>query len=310
MPSWCLIESDPAVFTELIERFGARGVAVEEILGLEPEFLRQYTNVYGLILLFKWKSGKTPASDGVVVPDAPVYFARQTVNNACATLAMVNTLLNYSESIQLGDELRHLLEFTREMNAYLRGTQVAESDVLREAHNSFAPTEFFVLHDETPDASDVYHFVSFVYKNGAVWELDGLQKGPILAADATDGNYKDKLVEVVQKRVIDKSAADNTGTGQGISFSLMAVVDDRLLQLEKEIEEAKAREEPTAYLAEQLEELRLQREKGRAENQRRRHNYVPMIVELLKALAEKGKLEGIVEEALAKKAASASNDRS
>ncbi|RNF26508.1 ubiquitin carboxyl-terminal hydrolase [Trypanosoma conorhini] len=310
MPSWCLIESDPAVFTELLDRFGTRGVAVEEMLGLEPEFLRQHTNVYGLILLFKWKSGKSPVPDGVVVPDAPVYFARQTVNNACATLALVNTLLNYGDRIQLGDALSNLLEFTRDMNAYLRGTQVTESEVLREAHNSFAPTELFMLDGQSPDASDVYHFVSFVYKNGSIWELDGLQEGPILAADATDANYKEKLVEVVQKRVIDKSAADTTGTGQGISFSLMAVVDDRLLQLEKEIEAAKAREEPTVYLEEQLGQLRLQREKGRVENQRRRHNYVPMIVELLKALAEKGKLEGIVEEVLAKKATATSSDRS
>lgn len=301
MPSWCLIESDPAVFTELIERFGARGFAVEELLGFEPEFLRQFGNLYGLILLFKWKACKPCASDGVVVPDAPVYFAQQTVNNACATLAIVNILLNCSERAELGSELSNLLDFTREMSAYLRGTQVVESETLRDAHNSFAPTELFMLDQETPDASDVYHFVSFVHKNGAIWELDGLQEGPILAADATEENYKEKMLEVVQKRVMDKSAADDTGNGRGISFSLMAVVDDRLIQLEKEIKEAKEREEPTLYLDEELARVRTQREKGRLENKRRRHNYVPMIVELLKALAEKGKLEDIVEKVMIKK---------
>lgn len=305
MPSWCLIESDPAVFTELIERFGARGVAVEEILEFEPEHLRQYDNVYGLILLFKWKVDKRSLSEGVVVvPDAPVYFAQQTVDNACATLAVVNILLNSSERVELGKDLTNLLDFTADMNAHLRGTQVTGSDVLREAHNSFAPSELFVLDQEIPSASDVYHFVSFVYKNGAIWELDGLQEGPILAADATDVNYKEKLLEVVQKRVIDKSAADTTGSGQGISFSLMAVVNDRVLQLENELQAAKAREEPTAYLEEELAQLRTRREKGRAENQRRRHNYVPMIVELLKALGEKSKLADILHELLARGASS------
>ncbi|EAN79477.1 ubiquitin carboxyl-terminal hydrolase, putative [Trypanosoma brucei brucei TREU927] len=302
MPSWCLIESDPAVFTELIQRFGAQGVAVEEIVQLEQEYLRVHTNVYGLILLFKWKARKEgAATDGVVVPDAPVFFVQQTVNNACATLSIVNILLNHKESIELGEVLGNFLSFTQDMNPYLRGTQVGECDALREAHNSFAPVELFSLDHSVPDAGDAYHFVSFVYKNSAIWELDGLQEGPILASDASDENYRDKLMEVVRKRIRDHSAEDTTGAGQGISFSLMAVVDDPLVLLERRIYEATLQEAPTHYLEEQLNQLTKQRAREKLENQRRRHNYVPMIVELLKALAEKGQLKGILDDALAKK---------
>jgi hypothetical protein len=47
---WCDVESDPAVFRELIARFGVKGVGVEEIYDLsmkaDPSF--------GLILLFKY----------------------------------------------------------------------------------------------------------------------------------------------------------------------------------------------------------------------------------------------------------------
>nr|CCC95121.1 putative ubiquitin carboxyl-terminal hydrolase [Trypanosoma congolense IL3000] len=302
MSDWCLIESDPAVFTELIELFGARCLAVEEVIGLEHEFLRDYANIYGLILLFKWKGGKErSAADGIIVPDAPVYFAKQSINNACATFAIVNTLLNHSDKIELGETLENFLSFTQDMNPSLRGTQVGECDVLREAHNSFAPVELFSIDQSASESGDAYHFVTFVYKSGTIWELDGLQDGPIIAADADDQNYKEKLMEVVSKRVMEKSAEDSKDGGEGICFSLMAVVDDPLPLLEKQIEEAMLQEIPTQYLEERLAQLREKRKKGKQENQRRRHNYVPMIVELLKALAEKGKLKGILDDALLKK---------
>ena len=297
---WCTIESDPAVFTEILENLGVHGLEVEELLGLDQEFFAELGRVHGLILLFKWLPSKAsrPVSD-----DPTIYFAQQVVQNACATQAIINLLLNHSETVQLGDTLKGFLDFTQSLDSRTRGEMVGQSEVIRAVHNSFARPSVFSFEDRHAKGDeDVYHFVGFTYKNGAIWELDGLQQGPIKSSSATDADAQQKLIEAVQARIQELQALDTTGTGQGISFTLLALVDDRAAALETQIALLQSEEKPTDLLVAQLESLQAQRAKGKLENVRRRHNYIPCLVELLRALQEKGKLDAIVEKARAKAA--------
>jgi ubiquitin carboxyl-terminal hydrolase L5 len=299
MAGWCTIESDPAVFTEMMERFGVSGIAVEELLSCDVDSLKQLPHTYGLVLLFKYKAKETRQVN--LQHDSTLYFARQTVNNACATQAIVNLLLNHPESIQLGEKLNNFLEFTQPLDPQTRGDLIGQSDFLREVHNGFAQTHVFSFENRRArEDDDAYHFVTFTFKHGAIWELDGLQPAPILCADANEADWMEKMVVTVQQRIEQIAALDLTGHGQGISFSLMAVTDDRITILEKEIALLESQEKPTAALEAELAEVKERRERGKVENIRRRHNYIPLVVELLRALAEQGKLEAIYEEAKAK----------
>lgn len=88
---WCTIESDPGVFTEVLEKIGCNHVELEELWSLDEETLGQLQttgNIYGLIFLFKWEkpspapsSAKAgPLSEDAIPPN--LFFAHQTMTNA------------------------------------------------------------------------------------------------------------------------------------------------------------------------------------------------------------------------------------
>uniref|UniRef100_A0A915NSK1 ubiquitinyl hydrolase 1 n=1 Tax=Meloidogyne floridensis TaxID=298350 RepID=A0A915NSK1_9BILA len=142
---WCLIESDPGVFTELINGIGVQGVQIEELYSIEDEeHLGKLKPIYGLIFLFKWRQGEEV--EGTLQPDAPVYFAKQVITNACASQAIINLLLNIdSNDVSLGNTLENFKNFTQNFDAGLRGLTLSNSEEIRKLHNSFSREHFMEM---------------------------------------------------------------------------------------------------------------------------------------------------------------------
>ena len=83
---WTTIESDPGVFTSLVERFGSTGVEFEELYSMDDTMLPQ--SAHGLVFLFKWNRENGELGYGnytMIQPeDIPVvapslFFAKQVV---------------------------------------------------------------------------------------------------------------------------------------------------------------------------------------------------------------------------------------
>ena len=80
---------------ELLKTLGVP-LVVDDLYSLEAEALAELQPLHALIFLFKWVGGESsePSSGGQYDPEFPGFFAHQVVNNACATLAVMNAIGN------------------------------------------------------------------------------------------------------------------------------------------------------------------------------------------------------------------------
>lgn len=289
MAGWCTIESDPAVFTEMLQKFGVQNTEVVEIETLDA--VRDLPPTYGLIFLFKWK----PDGRQIEAMDTPnVYFAKQMVSNACATQALINILLNSQDKVDVGEPLKKFHSFTKDLTAEARGECMGAEDTLRAVHNSFARSQCFSFEQEGESDEDAYHFIAYMPKDGILYELDGLQKGPIVLGDAGE-DWMAAAVPKVQERIQQVQALDTKGNG--LMFTLLALTADRIPHLEKQLERAEggaATSDVSAVMQARIESLKEERAAGQKENKRRRHNYIPLAFALLKALSDKNALEPLI----------------
>mmetsp|Transcript_50231 Transcript_50231/g.92803 ORF Transcript_50231/g.92803 Transcript_50231/m.92803 type:complete len:376 (+) Transcript_50231:68-1195(+) len=240
---WCLIESDPGVFTSLCEEVGVKGVQFEEIYTLGPEAFGgvELEEVHGLVFLFKMKQ-EADSRPTVQAADHGLFFANQVIHNACATQAILSVLLNVdSDKVDIGPHLKEFKEFTASVDSETAGLAIGNSEIIRQAHNSFRPQSSFEIVKDEKDAKDqdAFHFIGYVSHLGKIFELDGLKKGPILIGDApSDGTWVYKVTEELQRRIetySQKVAGDGEASVE-LRFNLMAIITNRQLQAERQID--------------------------------------------------------------------------
>jgi len=230
--------------------------------------------------------------DGTYDPTAPeekgLFFAAQTIQNACGTQAILSVILNHDQEdttrsstggppIDIGPELRSFKDFTTGFPPDLRGEALSNSEAIRTAHNAFARASPFV--DETarppPDEedADLYHFIAYTPVRGTLYELDGLQPHPISHGPCDADSFPEKVIEVLRRRI------ERYPPGE-IRFNLMAVVRDG---------RERARELGDAEMA--MREARRRRDWA-WENSLRRWNFVGFIGEVLKGVVRMKEAEG------------------
>jgi ubiquitin carboxyl-terminal hydrolase L5 len=268
-----------------------------------------------------------------------IFFAQQITTNACATQAVLSVIMNAIHEgtlslHQIGDMLSEFYQFTHDLPPYYKGMAINSSEVLRNAHNSFTATnDTFLSMSErkernTSEKGEAFHFVAYVPVNGIVYELDGLQNQPIIVGTIGDAAMPEQTevddMEIpipkkylwlsIARRAIQERMQMIGADAGAVKFNLMAVTGDRRAALRSLTEQCHSlltsgddshQTVLQLLLSTAAEELHVQdtkRMQYKLENQRRKHNYLGLIMQLLKELARMNKLRPSIDAAKEKQA--------
>lgn len=126
----------------------------------------------------------------------------QTTHNACATIALLNIVMNVPD-LDLGGSISSFKEATQLLKPAYRGQKLGENEHIRSLHNSFARRMDVLNADlalsnevsawkkrrktkrrggksmSSSDEDSSFHFIAFVPIDGVVWRLDGLRRQPV-----------------------------------------------------------------------------------------------------------------------------------
>ena len=104
------------VFTSLVRNLGVRDLEVIELYDVEP-WAVDHLNPKGLIFCFFWRNLKdTHCPVNFADPAAGrIWFANQLIDDACASQAILNIVLNCPD-INIGDDLRRFRQETEQMS--------------------------------------------------------------------------------------------------------------------------------------------------------------------------------------------------
>lgn len=290
---WCTIESDPGVFTSMLKDFGVKNVQVEELWSLDKSAYEHLEPVHALVFLFKYDQNilKETHKDSKFIEETKfpdIFFARQMIHNACATQALLNICLNLPTSaLTLGNTLSNFKEFTQHFTPETRGVTLSNSDEIRKIHNSFAKQTLIEIDRNLPSKKEEpFHFVAYLPYNGHLIELDGLQEKPI-----DHGEIGEKWMDNAQKVL--ETRMQKYGSSE-IRFTLLGLVADKKANLEKKLAEETEKENfDSDYVCQLQAEIEAEDnkfERYAKENVLRKHNFMPMIMEHFKILAQNGEL--------------------
>ncbi|CAH0626920.1 unnamed protein product [Chrysodeixis includens] len=219
------MESNPETMNKYLQKLGVSDKwRMVDVIGLEEETLNWVPRpVLAIVLLFplsdKYEKHRREQETDLLVKgsQAPkdVFHLKQVLSNVCGTIALVHSVANNIPHIELQDGLlKNYLNEAKDLDATAKGILLENSTAILDAYREIVRTGNEAAAD--PDEVVNNHFVTFVHKDGQLFELDGRKSLPINHGPTTP----ERLLEDAAKVCREFIARDPDNIG----FNVVALV--------------------------------------------------------------------------------------
>uniref|UniRef100_T1J3Y3 Ubiquitin carboxyl-terminal hydrolase n=1 Tax=Strigamia maritima TaxID=126957 RepID=T1J3Y3_STRMM len=204
--TWLPLESNPDVMNKFIRNLGVPASwQLVDVLGLDPELLQMVPQpVLAVLLLFPYndKIGLEIAKEDESADKAPtsdLYFIKQTISNACGTIALIHALANNVERIQLDADksLKKFIDATKTLAPVEKAKILEVNEEICSAHKQHAQEG--QTSTPNPEEPVSLHFVTLVNVDNFLFELDGRKTSAVNHGATTEATFLEDAAKVCKK---------------------------------------------------------------------------------------------------------------
>ncbi|PAA94236.1 hypothetical protein BOX15_Mlig020541g1, partial [Macrostomum lignano] len=161
------------------------------------------------------KSEAAPIGEKLPASTEGVYFMKQTVSNACGTVALLHAIANKRDQLQIEKDstLDKFFAKTKDSTPEERAKIMETDEGLNTAHES-AATEGQTSAPDRESRTNL-HYIALLNRGGKILEFDGRRDGPVSHGDTNESNFLADSATVVQKFMARQS--------DDLNFSIVAL---------------------------------------------------------------------------------------
>ncbi|GIY67513.1 ubiquitin carboxyl-terminal hydrolase isozyme L3 [Caerostris darwini] len=204
---WLPMESNPEVMNNFLETLGVPTVfGISDIISLDDELLQLVPSpVFAVLLLFpisekyeEYCKKQEELAKGKEW-DKDVYFMFQTIRNACGTMALIHSIANNADKLDLKPDsvIKKFIDQSKSLSPKEKASLLEQSNEISTAHEISAEQG----QTETPglDEKCNLHFITFVNVNSQLYELDGRKLYPILYGPTSSETFLNDAAKICKE---------------------------------------------------------------------------------------------------------------
>lgn len=210
--NWPPLESDPEIFTNYLVNLGLdKDYCFDEVYSLENEDILMLQSSTPIAVIVNYQASENPKNKDLPSENLPFYMLQKgKLDNACGIIAALHAIGNNLSMINLkkGSVLDNFFMESKGKSPDFISKLLENSHEFQESHIKYSSQGQSNLCNSQEEVNN--HYVSFIYHNGNLIELDGVIGRPLIIKKNIEfENLLLFTVEEIKKRLENKVITEN-----------------------------------------------------------------------------------------------------